>query len=69
MNIKALFFAILTLVILNFQQAYSLEFIVRGSDNEMYDDNINTSSDDPESDGLQTSCLVRLSEAKREEVK
>jgi len=52
MNNKALFFVILTLLIQNFQQAYSLEFIVRGSVNEMYDDNINTSSEDPESDWI-----------------
>ena len=50
MNIKILIIALLTFTIFVVQQVQALEFIMKGRVNEMYDDNINTSPDNPESD-------------------
>jgi len=57
MNIKIFSLSIITLLLLLHYQTQALEFIVRGSVNEMYDDNINSSSIDPESDWVTNLML------------
>lgn len=39
------------------KQVQAIEFIIRGNVNEMYDDNINTSQDDPETDWITNIML------------
>lgn len=51
-----LFFALL-LAVFSVSDASAVEFIVRGSANEMYDDNINSSAQDPESDWITNLML------------
>jgi len=55
MKIKIIIFAAIALIVVN--EAFALEFIVRGNVNEMYDDNTNTSPDNPESDWITNMML------------
>lgn len=57
MNIKILIIIILSFCIFVSEQAQAFEFIARGRANEMYDDNINTSPEDPESDWITNLML------------
>ena len=56
-NIKILIIIILSFCIFICEQAQAVEFIARGRANEMYDDNINTSPEDPESDWVTNLML------------
>ncbi len=57
MNIKIIYFIVLALLIFLVRKAPAFEFIIRGSANEMYDDNINTSATSPESDWVTNLIL------------
>ena len=55
MKIKIIIFA--AIVLLTVSEAFALEFIVRGSADEMFDDNINASAEEPESDWITNVML------------
>jgi|GEM_PF-6572648 len=55
MKIKIIIFA--AIVVLTVSKAFALEFIVRGSADEMYDSNINAATEDPESDWITNLML------------